>query len=237
MPQLVAQILNAHYILVSKKIEDLKAKLKTLKPRGGIEMSQALYLLKITLEGCHVKIWRKFVVPSNLRLDQLHDVIQNVMGWQDGHLHEFVIDGESFGVPDPDDDWGDEEMQPEKKYRLDKVLAPGIDKFEYLYDFGDGWEHTIKVESLNHCDETGKVIFCLDGKGTCPPEDCGGSGGYADFCEAINNPKHPEHESMKEWIGDEETTWPDGFNLEGVNQYLAAYAETLPKSKKKAAKA
>ena len=200
-------------------------------------MSQTLYRLKITLEGCHVKIWRKFVVPSNIRLDQLHDVIQNVMGWRNCHLHEFVIGGERFGVPNLEDDWGDEDMQPETKCRLDKVLATGIDKFKYLYDFGDDWQHIVKVESLDHRDEDGRSIFCLDGKGTCPPEDVGSTPGYAAFCEAINNPKHPEHESMKEWIGDEETTWPDGFKLEKVNPWLTAYAETLPKPKKKEAQA
>ena len=62
---------------------------------------------------------------------------------------------------------------------------------------------------------------------------CGGTYGYEDFCEAINNPKHPEHESMKEWAGD--GTWPDGFKPEEVNPWLAAYAETLPKPKKKTA--
>jgi hypothetical protein len=206
------------------------------------EMSQTLYRLKITLEGCHVKIWRKFVVPSNIRLDQLHDVIQHVMGWQDCHLHEFVIGGYRFGVPDPDDDWSDEEVQPEKKWQLDKMLEPGFTKFKYLYDFGDGWKHTIKVESLDHHDEAGRIIFCLNGKGTCPPEDCGGTYGYADFCDAINNPQHPEHTNMREWVYGccgypKNITWPDGLNPDEVNPWLTAYAETLPKPKKKEAKA
>ena len=108
-------------------------------------------------------------------------------------------------------------------------MFPGV----FPGDEPHGWEHTVKVESLDHRDETGRNIFCLDGKGTCPPEDVGSTPGYADFCEAINNPAHPEHESMKEWIGDEKTTCPDGFNLEDVNQWLMVYAETLPKSRKR----
>jgi Plasmid pRiA4b ORF-3-like protein len=36
-----------------------------------------------------------------------------------------------------------------RKARLDDVLEDiGTKKLIYLYDFGDGWEHTIKVERL-----------------------------------------------------------------------------------------
>ncbi len=196
-------------------------------------MNSNLYLLKITLKGCHVKIWRKFAVPADIKLDKLHQVIQTVMGWTDSHLHEFKIGGAHFGVPDPDDDWG-EEVIAEKKCRLDRMLAPGFKQFQYVYDFGDDWEHVIKVESLDYRNESGRTIFCFDGQGACPPEDVGSTPGYADFCDAVNNPSHPEHKSMKEWVYDccgypKDKTWPDGFDIDAVNQKLAAY-ENKPKS-------
>ena len=188
-------------------------------------MGATLFQLRITLKNCHVKIWRKFVVPADIKLDKLHRVIQTVMGWTDSHLHEFVIGGERFGVPDPEDDW-DEEIIAEKKCRLDRMLSPGFKQFKYVYDFGDDWEHVIKVESLDYRNESGRTIFCVDGRGTCPPEDVGSTPGYEDFCAAINTAGHPEHEEMKAWVhgcGYPGTAvWPDGFNIDEVNEILAA---------------
>jgi len=62
---------------------------------------------------------------------------------------------------------------------------------------GQSWD---AGKSLDHRDESGRMIFGIDSQGTCPPENCGGPGVYANFCEAINNPKHPDHAEMKDWI-------------------------------------
>jgi hypothetical protein len=132
-----------------------------------------------------------------------------------------------------------------KKYRLNQLAAAGVAGFLYIYDFGDGWEHEIDIESFDYRDDSGRILFCLGGKGSCPPEDVGGAPGYEDFCAAINNKSHPEHEDMKEWVyscGYPKTmTWPDGFDLAAVNKRLAADEKTLkpaavPKNKTAAAK-
>lgn len=64
----------------------------------------ALLQFKITLSGIRPPIWRRVLVPAGLSLSGLHDVIQEVRGWTDTHVHGFHRNGERFGMPDPDVD-------------------------------------------------------------------------------------------------------------------------------------
>jgi hypothetical protein len=74
---------------------------------------------------------------------------------------------------------------------------------KYLYDFGDGWKHTIKVERL--IDPESGVLYprLIAAKGHCPPEDVGGPWGYGEFLEAIADPSHERHNELKEWFADD----------------------------------
>ncbi len=177
-------------------------------------------LLQLRIELAWIKpaIWRRIVVPESIPLSKLHDVLQYVMGWSDGHLHEFEIAGERYGIPDPDFDWGDG-PRSEKRIQLKTALG-GLKSFKYLYDFGDHWEHRIKVEKRFPPDlELAARAFCLDGANATPPEDVGGAPGYADFLEAILDPQHPEHDDMRNWYaGDFD---PAHFDLIALNRSLA----------------
>jgi len=177
-------------------------------------MSTKLYVLRITLEGISPTIWRRFVVPANIPLDRLHDVIQIVMGWQDSHLHEFII-GQSKYSERPE---SPEDGQPEGLFRLqDRVKRKG-QAFEYHYDFADSWMHQVEVEETSYQPGPHEgSIECLDGKRACPPEDVGGAPGYHEFCKALTDSSHPESEELKEWSGggfDPEKFFPKEVNLE-----------------------
>ena len=82
-----------------------------------------------------------------------------------------------------------------------------LDEFcraDYIYDFGDHWEHRIKVEKKLPGDpELGHRAMLLKAANAAPPEDVGGAPGYEDFVAAMTDPKHPEHQAMREWHGDE----------------------------------
>jgi len=106
-------------------------------------------------------------VPSGVTLGELHDLLQAALGWTDSHLHQFTADGVRYGVPDPD--WDDLQVQDEAAVRLGDLPV----RFEYLYDFGDGWEHDVEVLGPG-----AKTPGCIEGTGGCPPEDCGGPPGY-----------------------------------------------------------
>lgn len=176
-----------------------------------------IYQVKVTLKGSKPPIWRRFLVADNITLRMMHDILQVVMGWEDYHLHMFTVYGGCYGDP-ADDETGDLGIKDERQVQLNQfVSGPGI-KFEYEYDFGDSWEHTLLVEKVLPVEEYGHYPVCLRGKRACPPEDVGGVWGYTDFLEAINDPEHPEHDDYLEWIGDEFD--PEYFDLEEINARL-----------------
>jgi hypothetical protein len=195
--------------------------------------------LKITLLQVKPAVWREVLVPSDLRLDRLHQVIQIVMGWEEEHMHEFIVgrrarEARHFGTPNPDFDLGlGPSTENEKQFTL-QALAPGKgDEFRYWYDFGDDWMHSIVVKAIGEAPAEQGLPVCVKATGACPPEDCGGPPGYAHLQEALADPAHPEHADMRDWLGDE---WePSPPDLSAVNLELASlsarWKRTAPKSK------
>lgn len=197
-------------LLISRKLTDCltenvvavvpdkpKEKLRKSKPTAS------LYQFKITLMGIKAPIWRRIQI-RDCTLAKLHEHIQAAMGWTNSHLHQFDINGECYGDPEIlDDGFDDFECIDSTKKNLSQILPKGGKRFvfKYEYDFGDGWEHEVLFEGSPKVDPKAKYPICLEGEHACPPEDCGGVWGYDDFLEAINDPKHEEHESMLEWIG------------------------------------
>lgn len=180
--------------------------------------AESAHTLKITLNGIEPNIWRRFRVPSELTLESVHHVIQYGMGWQDCHLHQFEIAGDEYGKPDRDLEM---DVLDERKVALSALVAQGS-TFVYLYDFGDGWEHTIEVEEVAPSEEPGPI--CLAAERACPPEDCGGPWGYPELLAALADREHPDHEEMVTWVGDE-------FDPEFVD--FAAINRSMPKRRKR----
>jgi hypothetical protein len=174
-----------------------------------------IYQVKVTLDGSKPPIWRRLLVRSNITLEHLHYILQAAMGWTNSHLHQFIVEGISFGEPHPD--YGDS-MQDERRMRLNRITASEGFKFRYEYDFGDSWFHTLVVEKVLEPEPGQQYPVCIKAKGACPPEDVGGMWGYWNFLEALGDPNHPEHEMYVEWSGGEFD--PQEFDLEGTNEIL-----------------
>ena len=153
-------------------------------------------------------------VPAAVRLPELHDLLQAALGWTDSHLHQFVADGISYGTPDLDgpEDERDESVVP---------LRALPQRFSYLYDFGDGWEHEVVVVGPG-----GEQPGVVAGEGACPPEDVGGPYGYAEFREAMADLDHPEHGQMRTWTG----SWKDSFDLDATDLLVKQSAGEVPAS-------
>lgn len=173
-----------------------------------------LYQLKISLNNTKPVIWRRILVVSDIKLPDLHKVIQTVMGWTNTHLHQFIIDGKFYSEPD---DESFAECLDYRKIKLNKVLTEVKKTIKYEYDFGDGWEHKIVLEKILH-DSTLKYPVCLDGKRNCPPEDCGGSYGYDDMLKIISDPANERYDEMMEWLGNGFD--PEYINIEEINEML-----------------
>jgi hypothetical protein len=173
-----------------------------------------IYQLKITLRYIRPPIWRRVQVPSDITLAKLHRIIQTAMGWYDSHLHQFIVGEKYYGVPSIDE-FSELELKDERQARLSQVLSKPKQKIVYEYDFGDGWEHTILLEKILQPEPAVRYPCCVAGARACPPEDCGGTGGYENFLAAIRDPKHEEHDEYLEWIGGEFD--PEEFDLEDFN--------------------
>ncbi len=160
-------------------------------------------VLKVALDLENYEVVRKIIVPLNITFKKLHDILQIVFDWQDYHLNDFyILDGDKpvLNLVCSDDAFeypNDIPMIMESGVRLSEYI-PKYNSIKYVYDFGDNWEHYIKVEKIIE-DYTQNYPVCLSGVGNALPEDVGGEGGYDEFLEAISNPDHPEHKNMICW--------------------------------------
>lgn len=203
-------------LAVQHKIADFLDDERSTRRRAPAKKSDLIFQFKITLAGIKPPIWRRIQI-RDCTLGDLHDVIQVAMGWEDYHLHQFVIAGDRFGPPIPDDPDYSLEVKDENRVVLSKLLPRSAKRTRWLYeyDFGDGWQHEILFEGYPSMEKGKKYPLCLEGERACPPEDCGGPWGYADFLKAIADPKHEQHEELLEWIGGEFDA--EEFNLKAVN--------------------
>ncbi|MGB3203084.1 MAG: plasmid pRiA4b ORF-3 family protein [Nodosilinea sp.] len=176
---------------------------------------QPIYQLKITLKGARPPIWRRVQVPSDITLAKLHKIIQLAMGWYNCHLHEFEVQGQTYGQPMPEYDF---DVLNEQRMRLNQFVTGEKFKFAYLYDMGDGWDHDVLVEKILAPDPDTRYPVCIKGKRACPPEDCGGVWGYAELLEVLRDPNHSEHDEMLEWVGGHFDS--EAFDLEEANRQL-----------------
>jgi len=178
-----------------------------------------VYQFKIALKGIKPPIWRRIQVPETYTFWDLHVAIQDAMGLSDYHLHEFELVNPATGLkvnigsPVPDDAFGEEvllgwEQKIADYFSMENRTA------DYVYDFGDNWEHKIQLEKILPREKGVQYPVCIKGKRACPPEDCGGIWGYAELLEIIKNPKHEEYEDMIEWLGGEFD--PEHFDVEEV---------------------
>ncbi|WP_462411539.1 plasmid pRiA4b ORF-3 family protein [Neobacillus sp. Marseille-QA0830] len=174
------------------------------------------------------------MVPLNRTFSKLHDILQTAFGWKDSHLHEFYIFEEvsASGLEHDHDDWlkpmlklvcdeeafaypDEMEMKLETGIKISEYV-PTYRGLRYTYDFGDNWEHDIKVEKIIDNYDVNHPL-CLAGVGNTPPEDVGGEYGYEEFLKILGNPKHPEHKHMTQWGA---MHGYKDFDIEMVNRIL-----------------
>ena len=155
--------------------------------------------LRIKLDDVEPAVVRRVEVPPTIRLDRLHLVLQAAMGWTNSHLYEIRARDVGWGSPDPD--FGDGPLDASKARLIDVLEDVGAKSLKYLYDFGDGWEHSVRIERIT--DAVPGIVYprLIDAAGRCPPEDVGGPWGYREFLDAIADPNHQEHAERLQWIG------------------------------------
>jgi Plasmid pRiA4b ORF-3-like protein len=180
--------------------------------------TNAVATLRIEIKYIEPLIWRRVAVRTSMNLMALHKVIQATMGWLDCHLWEFVVAERKYGIPDPD--------RPHVKNGASKtlatILASGMTEFDYVYDFGDNWEHRIVVEQTSTAETDAKYPRFLGGERRCPPEDCGGPPGYFDFIENLARKNSKKAKEALDWYGGPYD--PDDIDAEQITITLGRIA-------------
>lgn len=179
-----------------------------------------VYQFYIVLQGIKPRIWRRIQVPETYSFWDFHVAITDAMGWLDYHLHEFDMvnprTGDKVLIGMPDDEYPDErDVLPDDKQKIARYFTLENRHAQYAYDFGDGWQHRIELEKIVSREENVEYPRCLAGRRACPPEDCGGIGGYANLLEALADPDHEEHEELRTWVGEDYD--PEAFDPAEVN--------------------
>lgn len=144
------------------------------------------YRLRITLTGADPLVWRQVLVPRDILLSDLHAVIQIAMGWEDDHLHEYVVGKKRYAMPVEDSMGLGEPSVNEEIVRLNGVAKPNA-KFTYIYDFGDSWAHEVLIEAEVEASSAKRTAQCIQGANACPPEDCGGVFRYLNMLNILRD--------------------------------------------------
>lgn len=197
----------------------------------NMQAVEKIYQLKMTLDNIRPPVWRRVLIPASATFRDLHETIQLSFGWSDYHLHDFQTKSFAENRPHSITDlsaediepwWDDDKKSDERLVKLYDVLHSADDQCRYWYDFGDDWWHTITLEKLLPQERNTQYPFCIKGKRSCPPEDCGGPWGYTELCAILANPSHPEHEDKLEWLGLDNASDFDqeDFDVDTVNQLL-----------------
>ncbi len=177
-----------------------------------------VYALKIELRDTDPPVWRHLAISAAMNLAEVHRVFQVAMGWTDVHQHEFAIADVLYGDTDAEDAEEAHEMFQESAVTLADIAIAG-DKWRYMYDFGDAWDHDVVVEGVL-APEAGTVYpRCTGGERACPPEDVLGPFGYQEFLVALANPGHPDHPASLRFAPGFD---PEAFDLAAVNEALTA---------------
>ena len=203
---------------------------------GTSRPTRDLIRFKIVLVDTNPEIWRLLELDADLTLDRVHEALQITMGWRDSHLHLFEdmgpderlhpVDGE---VRDPRRWMTHEDLEeldglPETEWTLGQVLTEESSPLYYEYDFGDRWIHRLELVEQLTVPATEPAAHVDRGERRAPPEDCGGTPGYAELLDTLADPRHERHQELTEWVAHTVGPWQpfdaDRFDVDAVNREL-----------------
>jgi hypothetical protein len=201
-----------------KSPEAMKGKRKIFVKKQS--PSATTYQIKVELEGIKPPIWRRFLVHSDLNLRMLHAIIQIAFGWQNSHLHQFMIAGEFYSDARMNEDrfLDEKPVLDEWTTHISVAFTLARDRIMYEYDFGDSWIHIVEFEKKVEGEMDVALAKCVEGARAAPPDGCGGPYGYEELRKALFDPKHEEHDSMVEWLG--RPFDPEKCDVEEISRYL-----------------
>ena len=189
------------------------------------EGKKDIYQFRIDIKNAKPAIWRRVLIENTRTFHELHILIQAVFGWDNSHLYQFMIDRDTI-ITDTTNPYHEPYFYKEyndKKTKLSKFFKSEGDMITYVYDFGDDWEHTIKLEKILQHDSKKHYPFLVTGKRATPPEDCGGIWGHERICYFLGEEEDsPEKEEVLEYY--------EGYDPEDFSKEEIAFVNELLKN-------
>jgi|GEM_PF-1236722 len=179
------------------------------------------YVLTVTLDNSPVKVRRRLEVPANLRLECLAQLLVAAMGWGDSHLYQFRVKNIYYVTQreiENASQWGFPFGESHKAiaFTVWDVLKDKNKTIKFEYDYGDGWEHTVKLTNIKPATQEPQIRL-MAVAGACPPDDCGGAWGYADMLRTLNSTDKKDKRERKELIEWLKWCGYDNFDPEAVD--------------------
>jgi hypothetical protein len=183
----------------------------------------AVFQLRVDLDDTEPRIWRRLNVRSDLTLDVLHQVLQDAFGWTDSHLHRFALGGGvwddesevflcAYDVDYPED-VDDGVSTPEVDVRLDETMTEPGDRLAYVYDYGDNWELTLKLEKVLPAIPGTPAAACADGSLPAPPDDSRFAYLDGGLAAVVDDPAHFDPAEVNQRLARSwYTLWARGFH-------------------------
>ncbi len=190
---------------------------KTLKKEEKEEKPVASYILHISIAFSDPLIWRRIQVPGQCTLSQLHDAIQQSMGWSDSHVHQFLVGKICYEPTTKSTILRESKRFDENKYKLVSLEEDMRFMFTYLYGAGEGWEHQIQLEEVVPPTRELKHPVIMAGERACPPEAVGDIHEYQALLTALETPGHKHHDRLFELTGHPDFD-PAFFGLEAAKK-------------------
>jgi hypothetical protein len=176
-----------------------------------------VYQFKVTLKDITPRIWRRVQVPETYTFWDLNVAIWDLMKWGGHHLHQFTILNpktgikDCIGIPDP---LLKRDILTGWEHDIAAYFSMENRRAEYLYDFGDEWDHAILLEKILPRESGKEYPCCIAGKRNSPPDDVGSVSGYEEFCAIMKDPRHPQHKAKVKWYDGEYD--PEAFDCNNV---------------------
>lgn len=170
----------------------------------------------VQLRGTDPPVWRKLEVEDDLTLDMVHELLQLAFGWENAHLHQFHS-GPRGNITTYVPAESGHDARAEHSVTIGSLLRRPGDTLTYEYDFGDGWDHVITLDTIDEFDPKIAGARCVDGANMTPYEDSGGPMGWAYHLATAADPREENHKESRRWLGLEK-----GKNLDPTHFDLAA---------------
>jgi hypothetical protein len=160
------------------------------RPSSGPDLQLKVRLLEVS-----PMVWRRLLVPAATSLRELHGTIQVAMGWEGVHLFQFYLRALRYG--------SSELSAASADVSLESFRLRAGSRFAYEYDLNVPWRHEVRVERHIEPGAGRPGPYCLDGRGDCPAEDCGGPAGHlAHQHEAVGLEAMDDLVTMTEVLGE-----------------------------------